>query len=458
MNDRQRITRITTWIAGAVAVTLTLLLPLGYFGVSYRYMVGSLEAEAEMASHNITELINANPELWHYEQVRLERLLTQRMRNEHEEARRILDPQNRLIAESVNILKPPLITRRFNLLDAGVTVGKLEISCSLFPILLRSGLVALLGSACGVVIFVTLRVLPLRAVERAEKSLLESNSSLEAKNREIETAYAELKATQAQMLQNDKMASIGQLAAGVAHEINNPIGFVTSNLSSLERYMAKIVEFITAQSERIAAHAPAEAVSELAAKRKSLKLDYILDDMKSLIAESLDGTGRVQKIVQDLKSFSRIDTVEHSFVDINACLESTINIVWNEIKYKATLQRDFGDLPLIKCHPQQLNQVFMNLLINAGHAIDKEGTISVRSRHEAGLIQIAISDTGCGIPEEIRARIFEPFFTTKEVGKGTGLGLSISYDIVKKHGGEIRLASEVGKGTTFTVLVPVASG
>ncbi|KAF0215119.1 MAG: multi-sensor signal transduction histidine [Geobacteraceae bacterium] len=281
---------------------------------------------------------------------------------------------------------------------------------------------------------------------------------LEGKNRDLETAYAELKATQAQMLQNDKMASIGQLAAGVAHEINNPIGFVTSNLGTLDKYMAKLAGFIDAQAEKIASHAPPEVVEGLSEKRKVLKLDYILDDAKDLIRESLDGTGRVQKIVQDLKTFSRVDAVEHSLVDINTCLESTINIVWNEIKYKATLQRDFGALPQIKCYPQQLNQVFMNLLINAAHAIDKEGTITVRSRFEAGLIHVAVSDTGCGIPEELRTRIFEPFFTTKEVGKGTGLGLSISYDIVKKHDGEIVVASEVGKGTTFTVIVPVQAG
>lgn len=281
---------------------------------------------------------------------------------------------------------------------------------------------------------------------------------LEGKTRDLETAYAELKATQAQMLQNDKMASIGQLAAGVAHEINNPIGFVTSNLGTLEKYLAKLAGFIDAQAEKIASHAPPEVVEGLSEKRKVLKLDYILDDAKALIRESLDGTGRVQKIVQDLKTFSRVDAVEHTLVDINTCLESTINIVWNEIKYKATLQRDFGDLPQIKCYPQQLNQVFMNLLINAAHAIDKGGTITVRSWFEAGLIHVAISDTGCGIPGEIRTRIFEPFFTTKEVGKGTGLGLSISYDIVKKHDGEIRVASEVGKGTTFTVILPLEAG
>jgi signal transduction histidine kinase len=458
MNDRQRITSITTWIAGVAAVVVTILLPLGYFTVSYRYLKGSLEAEAEMTSHAVTELINANPEQWRYEQLRLEDLLARRTRQALKESRRIRDLRNRVVAENTTALKTPLMTRIYDLNDAGVTVGTLEISVSLFPILLGSGLMALFGFSGGLLIFFTLRILPLRAVERAERSLLEANRSLEGKNLDLANAFAELEATQGQLQQNEKMASIGQLAAGVAHEINNPIGFVTSNLGTLDRYVAKIVEFINAQSERIASHTPTEIVKELTEKRKALKLDYVLDDMKNLVRESRDGTGRVQKIVQDLMNFSRADAVENTLTDINSSLESTINIVWNEIRYKANLQRDFGDLPRIRCHPQQLNQVFMNLLVNAAHAIDKDGTITVRSRYEDGLIQVAISDTGCGIPENIRTRIFEPFFTTKDVGKGTGLGLSISYDIVKKHGGEIRLASEVGKGTTFTVLVPAVAG
>lgn len=457
MDNRQTITSITSWIAGTLVVAMTLLLPLAYFGVSYQYLAGSLEAEAEMTSNLISELINANPDLWNYEQLRLEELLARRMRDDRLETRRILDPRGKLIAESITALKAPLITRESNLWDAGVNVGKLEISRSLFPLLIRSVMAGLLGFCGGLVVFVTLRILPLRAVERAEKSLLEANRTLEEKNREIESAYAELKTTQVQLLQRDKMASIGQLAAGVAHEINNPIGFVTSNLTTLDRYVAKIVEFIDAQTEKIALNSPPDIVRELSEKRKALKLDYVLNDMENLISESIEGTARVQKIVQDLKGFSRIDTVEHSFADINACLESTINIVWNEIKYKAILQRDFGELPHVKCYPQQLNQVFMNILINAAHAIDKNGSITVRSRYEDGMIRVAVSDTGHGIPEDIKSRIFEPFFTTKDVGKGTGLGLSISYDIVKKHGGEIELESEVGKGTTITVSVPAVT-
>ena len=193
MDDRQRIISITTWIAGIAAVAVTLLLPLGYFAVSYQHIAGSLDAEAETTSRTITELINANPELWQYEQVRLEEVLSRRMRDGHGEMRRVLDRENRLVAESGTALKPPLITRKFDLMDSGVTVGALEISTSLFTLLLRSGLVALLGFSGGMMIFITLRVLPLRAVERAEKSLRDSERALTDKVALLEAAHAKVK-------------------------------------------------------------------------------------------------------------------------------------------------------------------------------------------------------------------------------------------------------------------------
>jgi two-component system NtrC family sensor kinase len=287
----------------------------------------------------------------------------------------------------------------------------------------------------------------------------EINLELQRNREELETAYNELKATQSRILQQEKMASIGQLAAGVAHEINNPIGFVTSNLVTLEKYRQKLDLFMTAQAELLArgAVSPDDA-SLLGNRRRELKIDHIRGDIACLIAESLDGTERVRKIVADLKRFSRVDQAELTHADLNECLESTLNIVWNELKYKATVNRDLGDLPLTKCYPQQLNQVFMNLLVNAGHAIERQGTIDVRSWCAGDLIHVSVTDTGYGIPPEVQQRIFEPFFTTKPVGKGTGLGLSISYDIVKKHGGEIQVMSEVGKGSTFEVQIPIVEG
>ncbi|OGQ98576.1 MAG: hypothetical protein A2505_01890 [Deltaproteobacteria bacterium RIFOXYD12_FULL_55_16] len=279
---------------------------------------------------------------------------------------------------------------------------------------------------------------------------------IEKKNSELRGAYDELKATQSQVVQQEKMASIGQLAAGVAHEINNPIGFVTSNLGTLQKYMGRITEFLKMQAEIYPQEAGDDRASRLAGIRSQLKIEPVLADLPALITESLDGVERVRKIVQNLKSFSRIDQSDYSLADINHCLDDTLNIIWNELKYKCTVKKDYGDLPQTKCYPQQLNQVFMNLLVNAAQAIEGQGEIVITTRASETEITISISDSGGGIPQENLNRIFEPFFTTKEVGKGTGLGLSITYDIVtKKHGGRIEVASEPGKGTTFTVILPV---
>ena len=272
---------------------------------------------------------------------------------------------------------------------------------------------------------------------------------------ELERAYTDLKNTQGQMLQNEKMASIGQLAAGVAHEINNPIGFVSSNLNSLGKYVERLNSFIDRQGQLIEKYVTADDKQELKQLRKKLKIDFLLEDTEQLLDESLEGTQRVQKIVQNLKTFSRLDESESKAVDLNECLESTLNIVWNELKYKARIEKELTEIPLVTCYPQQINQVFLNLLVNAGHAIDEQGTIRLRSWQEENMVCIAVSDTGCGIPEKNLNRLFEPFFTTKEVGKGTGLGLSISYDIIRKHGGDILVQSELGRGTTFTVQLPV---
>jgi two-component system NtrC family sensor kinase len=279
---------------------------------------------------------------------------------------------------------------------------------------------------------------------------------LETKNLELAGAYNELKSIQARIVQQEKMASIGQLAAGVAHEINNPMSFISSNLSTLDKYLSRLSGFIDSQSDIIRSlDSSGTAAPQLDEKRRQLRLDYIITDIKDLINESLEGAERVKGIVQDLKSFSRVEDTDYRMADINAGLESTIHIVWNEIKYKATMIREYGDIPLTKCNPGQLNQVFMNLLVNAAHAIEKQGEINVKTWHADGDIFVSISDTGCGIPQDKLGRIFEPFFTTKEVGKGTGLGLSIAYEIAKKHGGRITVDSTVGKGTTFTLQVPV---
>jgi len=285
--------------------------------------------------------------------------------------------------------------------------------------------------------------------------LKKAAEELTRKNLRLNEALAALKRSQAKVLHQEKMASIGQLAAGVAHEIDNPIGFISSNLSTLGKYLSRLSGFLAVQSECIAAGASPERVESVRQQQASLKIDYIVKDLEDLVRESLDGAERVRSIVSDLKSFSRVDESEFKRADINECLRSTINIAWNEIKYKATLEKELGEIPQTRCYPQQLNQVFMNLLVNAAHAIEDRGVITVRSWEEDGNICVTVADTGQGIPEANLNRIFEPFFTTKEVGKGTGLGLSITYDIVKKHNGEITVRSEPGKGTVFTVRIPV---
>jgi signal transduction histidine kinase len=300
------------------------------------------------------------------------------------------------------------------------------------------------------------------ALKKNREELIKKNQELEESRKNVQltlerlgTAYEELKTTQAKILQQEKMASIGQLAAGVAHEINNPMAFIASNLGTLDKYIRRLKDFIRTQSEAIKSLKATDAIEKLEKKRKELKLDYTIDDIDLLVKESLDGSERVQKIVQELNRFSRVDDAEYKDTNINECMESSINIVWNELQHKATLHKDYGNLPPTKCYPQKLNQVFINLLINAIQAIEKKGKIKIKTWEKDGSIWVTVSDTGCGIPRENQSKIFEPFFTTKEVGKGTGLGLSISYEIMQRHKGEISFESKEGKGTAFTIRMPI---
>lgn len=294
-----------------------------------------------------------------------------------------------------------------------------------------------------------------------------AEEQLRYKNEELASAYSEVKTIQMQAYQQDKMASIGQLAAGVAHEINNPMAFIISNLDSLRDYLGRMTKYIALQEEAVGGLVDEQGrknreeavrhVCRVRDARQTLKIDYVVHDVEGLIGETMEGANRVKEIVQDLKGFARVD-IESKPANINDGLESAINIVWNEVKYKAALEKDFGHLPLTKCNIGQLNQVFMNILMNAAQSIEKWGEIRVKTWAEGGGIYISIVDTGCGIPPQNLNRIYEPFFTTKEVGKGTGLGLSVSYDIVKKHGGRISVDSEPGKGTTFTIRIPIVEG
>jgi len=262
---------------------------------------------------------------------------------------------------------------------------------------------------------------------------------------ELAGKIQELEDTQGQLLQSEKLASIGQLAAGVAHEINNPVGFVNSNLGTLGKYSGQLIELLEACRTGKADDASFAAAD----------FDYLKTDIADLLKESQEGLGRVRKIVADLKDFSRVDQAEWQDADLNAGIESTLNVVWNEIKYKAEVVRDYGELPPVPCLPAQINQVVMNLLVNAAQSIESKGRICVRTGHDAQWAWIEIEDNGKGMTPEVMQRIFEPFYTTKPVGKGTGLGLSLAYDIVRKHGGRLEVSSEPGQGSLFRVSLPL---
>jgi signal transduction histidine kinase len=289
----------------------------------------------------------------------------------------------------------------------------------------------------------------IRVREQAEQSLTESYEKLKVSSRKLEELYE-------QLLQAEKMASIGQLAAGVAHEINNPIGFVHANLQMLREYVEGLLHMVDIyERAESALTADPALLAEIRLAKESVDLAFIRNDLKSLLNESLDGVQRVRGIVQDLRDFSHVGEAERQTAALHPGIDSTLNIVAAEIRKKAQVLKEYGIIPEIECVPAQLNQVFLNLLMNALQAIDRDGLIVIRTGHEGEWVWVEIQDNGCGIPRENIGRIFDPFFTTKPVGQGTGLGLSVSWGIVSQHGGRIDVRSEPGEGSVFRVWLPV---
>ena len=279
---------------------------------------------------------------------------------------------------------------------------------------------------------------------------------LQQRHDELQRTYRRLAGAQEQLLQSEKMASIGQLAAGVAHEINNPIGYVHSNLGTLQEYVGSMLALIEAYAAALQSDDPAADRDAIRQLRERLDVEFMIGDLPQLLSESREGIERVTKIVQDLKDFSHVGRDEPMRPsDIERGLESTLNIVWNDLKYKVRIEKHYSPLPPVECHPSEINQVLMNLLINAGQSIAERGTIVLATGTEDGEVWINISDSGCGIPEESLQRIFDPFYTTKPIGRGTGLGLSICYSIIAKHHGRIEVSSRVGTGTIFRVVLPI---
>ncbi len=271
------------------------------------------------------------------------------------------------------------------------------------------------------------------AIENAKAfdEIAQLNENLEAR---VEERTDELRRTQAQLVQNEKMVSLGQLVAGVAHELNNPIGFVHANLQLMEGYVGKLLDKVPSED------------AQVARAREALT---------KLFGRSREGTQRVKQIVADLRAFSRLDQAEVQSVDLHEGIDRTLSLMEPRLKDQMTVEKDYGELPAVRCYAGQLNQVFMNLLVNACDAVDGHGTIRIKTRPTAGGVRLEFSDDGPGIPPELQNRLFEPFFTTKEVGKGTGLGLSLSHGIVERHGGSIHIESAPGEGATFAIDLPL---
>jgi two-component system NtrC family sensor kinase len=286
------------------------------------------------------------------------------------------------------------------------------------------------------------------------RNIAQAREALELKVEELRSANVEITDAQGVLVQSAKMVSLGQLVAGVAHELNNPIGFISSNMHHLSEYVEKIRRLISAY-QKYRDNLPAQQRDELKRMETDLEIDFILRDMLDLTRSCVEGANRTKEIVLGLRTFSRMDESLFRLSDLHEGLRSTIKLLISEFKGRVTIHEEFGVLPEVECNLSQLNQVFMNLLSNAAQAIEGRGDIWIRTRRDGDKARIEIEDNGSGMPAEVREKIFDPFFTTKTVGKGTGLGLSIAYGLVERHQGRIEVESEPGKGTRFTITLPL---
>ncbi len=280
-----------------------------------------------------------------------------------------------------------------------------------------------------------------------------------ARTQELQESNTRLKETHAQLIHAEKMASLGQLAAGVAHEINNPVGFIDINLKSLNTYLDDFLNLMETYQDAIGfidRKAYVDELQKLHQLEKKIDVDFLIDDARQLISDSNNGVLRVKQIVADLKSFSHSAQEHKELTDIHHLLDSTLNIVNYQLKHNAEVIKEYGDIPEIPCIGPKISQVLLNLLVNASQALQKFGTITVTTGiHDSKHIFVRIHDTGSGISEEHKKKIFDPFFTTKAVGEGTGLGLSLSFGIIQQHCGRIEMSSEPGN-TTFTLILPTS--
>lgn len=343
------------------------------------------------------------------------------------------------------------------------TIDAMRQNCSFIPIEDNQGEVAAVGVT---IVDATDVCIAYGELQERQKAVSSALAELTIRNRQLTELNEELAHAHQQLLQSEKLAAIGQLAAGIAHEINNPVGFVLSNLNTLEGYIRTLIRYAE-DMDRLVGKAAPSLRTDLRALAENADLDYLLGDAPTLVQESREGLARVRTIVIDLRDFSRIDSTHvWEWIDIHRCIESTLNIVHNEVKYRAHLVRDYTELPSVRCIPSQISQVVLNLVVNAAQAYSGNhdqlnpaaGTITIRTGVEAAdapRVWFEVADAACGIRPEHLKRIFDPFFTTKPIGQGTGLGLSVTYGIVNAHHGQISVTSAVGIGTTFRVTLPI---
>jgi two-component system, NtrC family, sensor kinase len=298
------------------------------------------------------------------------------------------------------------------------------------------------------------------ALDAANEHLEEQ---VEARTHDLSKALDELKASQSQLIQSEKMASLGQMVAGVAHEINTPLGYARSNAEIVRTSLTDLRSLIEAQTRALSLMSRedaevedvADALASAQAIAESLSANELVGELDSLLGDTDHGLHQIAELVGSLKDFSRVDRSRHDLFDVNDGIDAALKICQNQIKGRVEVHKTYGKLPQIECSPSQLNQVFLNLINNAAQAIEGEGKIHIHTTTEAQGVSVRVLDNGCGMSEDVRKRIFEPFFTTKPVGKGTGLGLSIVFRIIEDHGGSIEVRSAPGKGSEFIVRLPL---
>lgn len=299
-----------------------------------------------------------------------------------------------------------------------------------------------------------------REARKAAEQIVENHTrELYLQNQKLEESLKQLKEQQRVLVQNEKLAMLGTLAAGIAHEINNPMAFVHANLESLSDYLEPYQKLVALQREALTLPPEQQeaAAAKIAKHMADADLEFFEEELPELMEDTRDGLQRVREIVANLRSFARTHTQERHPEDIVAGLQSTLKLLNSQFRTEVVLQQDLQPLPLVHCNKSELNQVFLNLLVNAGHAVEgrKGATISIATAVAKDKVIIKIGDNGIGMSEEVKEQIFVPFFTTKPVGKGTGMGMSIAYGIIVDHGGEIEVESTEGEGTTFTITLPI---